>query len=160
MSIRLSLRTIFFLTISLTNMVVLAAENEQAVAEKNVVNVVQQAKAYILQHGKNNAINEFKKNSSLIFAINYNGTVLASPIHPETIGTNQINFKDPSGVFAVQEEISKAKTGGGWLKGRYRKNHITGQYECRKLYILPIRGDYFIGSWFYYAANKNGNCLI
>ncbi|PJE08278.1 hypothetical protein, partial [Legionella sp.] len=64
--------------------------------------------------------------------------------------------KDLSGVLVVQEEIEKARTGGGWLKGRYRKNHKTGQYQCRKLYILPINNEYLIGSWYYYRpATKN-----
>jgi signal transduction histidine kinase len=102
----------------------------------------------------------FKKHNMPIFAIDYDGTVLASPIHPDTIGTNQINFRDPSGALIVQEEIEKAKAGGGWLKVRYRKNHRTGQYECRKLYISPIKGNYFIGSWYYYTAHKNQTCPV
>jgi len=160
MSIKLILRIIFFLSISLTSRVVLAVESERKINEKNVIDTVKQAATYIQQHGKNKAINEFKKNSSAIFAIDFSGIVLASPIHPETVGTNQINFKDPSGALVVKQEIEKAIAGGGWLKGRYRKNHKTGQYECRKLYILPMRSSYFIGSWYYYAVNKNGKCLI
>lgn len=125
-----------------------------------MIAIVKKAKSYIKQQGKNKAIEEFNKSSSLIFAIDFTGTILASPIHPETVGTNQKNFKDASGVFVVQEEIQKAIAGGGWLKGRYRKNHITGQYECRKLYILPINGKYLIGSWYYYATDKNSKCLV
>ncbi|HAT8778545.1 TPA: hypothetical protein JBA43_16545, partial [Legionella pneumophila] len=104
------------------------------------------------------AILKFRKKSSRIFAINFNGTVLASPIHPETVGTNQFNFKDQTGVFAVREEIEKARVGGGWLKGRFRKNPKTDKYACRKLYIHPMPGNYFIGSWYYYPATKKGNC--
>jgi signal transduction histidine kinase len=125
-----------------------------------VVDIVKQAESYIRQYGKVKAINEFKKDLKPIFMIDFDGTVLLSPIHPETVGTNQINFKDSSGVFAVQEEIKKAKSGGGWLKGRYRKNHISGSFECRKLYILPMEKSYFIGSWYYYPATKDGKCLI
>lgn len=65
------------------------------------------------------------------------------------IGSNQFDYKDPSGVFVVQEEIEKAKAGGGWLKGRWRK-----------IYIIPIPGNYFIGSWYYYSPKKQGTCLI
>ncbi|MFC7782813.1 cache domain-containing protein [Legionella taurinensis] len=160
MSIKLILRIIFFLTISLISMVVLAGQSERKIDEKNVINTVKQAKAYIQQYGKNKAISKFKKNSSLIFAIEFSGTVLASPIHPETVGTNQINFKDSSGALVVKQEIDKAIAGGGWLKGRYRKNHKTGQNECRRLYILPMKGNYLIGSWYYYAMTKKGKCLI
>jgi hypothetical protein len=155
-------RVIFSLTTSLTvsSMIAFAAENTTNGEEKNVIYLVNQAKAYIQQHGKNRAIEGFKKSSSMIYAIDFKGMILASPIHPETVGTNQIHFKDPSGALVVQEEIDKAMAGGGWLKGRYRKNHKTGQHECRKLYILPMKGNYFIGSWYYYAANKIGKCLV
>ncbi|WP_409371325.1 cache domain-containing protein [Legionella quinlivanii] len=127
--------------------------------EKNVIKNVKKAKAFIRRNGKSKAMAEFKKNSSKIFAIELNGTVLASPIHPETVGTNQINYIDPYGVFVVREEIAKAKSGGGWLKGRYRKNHITGHYACRKVYIL-LRQPFFIGSWYYYPANEKNECVI
>jgi hypothetical protein len=61
--------------------------------------------------------------------------------------------------LVVQEEIEKAKSGGGWLKnGRWRKNPQTGLYDCRKSYIQPMLGDYFIGSWYHYPADKPVNC--
>lgn len=84
-----------FLTIglSLSSMVVLATEGEK-IKEQNVINQVKQAEIYIQQKGKHKAIDEFKKNASVIFAIDFNGTVLASPLHPETVGTNQITYKD------------------------------------------------------------------
>lgn len=125
-----------------------------------MISAVQQAKSYVQQYGKNRAISEFKKNSSLIFAIDFNGNVLASPIHPETVGTNQINFRDASGVLVVKQEIDRAIEGGGWLKGRYRKNPLTGRNECRKLYILPMEDNYLIGSWYYYSVNNKNQCLI
>lgn len=66
---------------------------------------------------------------------------------------------DPFGVLVVQEEIEKAKSGGGWLKkGRWRMNQQTGQYDYRKSYILPMEGDYFIGSWYHYPADKPEDC--
>ena len=88
------------------------------------------------------------------------GMFFVSPLHPELIGNNQFNYKDPSGVFVVQEEIEKAKAGGGWLIGRWRKNPQTGKYQCRKIYILPMPGNYFIGSWYHYSSNKHGVCSI
>jgi len=85
---------------------------------------------------------------------------LASPIYPELIDTNQIDFKDPKGRLLVQEEIKKAMSGGGWLKGRWRKNPETGKYLCRKLYIYPMPGHYLIGSWYYYTPAQEEKCLI
>ena len=160
MGVTVGLRGIFFLAITILSSFVLAAESNKNLDEKNVIDVVNQAENYIHQHGKNKSISEFKKNLESVFVIDFNGTVLVSPIHPETVGTNQINFRDSFGVLVVQEEIAKAKAGGGWLKGRYRQNHKTGKYACRKLYILPMKGGYFIGSWYYYPANQKEQCLF
>ncbi|KTC76194.1 hypothetical protein Lbir_0263 [Legionella birminghamensis] len=158
MSVNLILCIYSFLTFVLFPAYVSAGANSINWNKNKVIERVKKAENHVAHHGKENAILEFRKKSSRIFAINFDGIVLASPIHPETVGTNQINFKDQTGVFAVREEIEKAKIGGGWLKGRYRKNHITGNYGCRKLYIHPMPGNYFIGSWYYYPATKKGNC--
>jgi signal transduction histidine kinase len=133
-----------------------AANADQAM----VVLVVNKAESYIKKHGKEKAIIAFRKNSNDIFMGDYNGMFFVSPLHPELIGKNQFNYKDPSGIPVVQEEIEKAKAGGGWLKGRWRKNPHTGKYQCRKIYILPMPGDYFIGSWYHYPSNKKGTCLV
>lgn len=128
--------------------------------QSRVIAVVKNAKDYIKKYGKEKAIIEFRKNSQNIVMGNYDGMFFVSPLHPELIGSNQFNYRDPSGVLVVQEEIKKAKAGGGWLKGRWRKNPQTGKYQCRKIYILPIPGNYFIGSWYHYPSNKPGTCLI
>lgn len=128
--------------------------------QSKVIAVVKEAKGYIGKYGTKKAMIEFRKNSDAIFIGNYNGMFYVSPLHPELIGSNQFNYKDPSGALVVQEEIEKAKAGGGWLKGHLRKNPQTGKYQCRKIYILPVSGNYFIGSWYYYSPNKQGTCLV
>lgn len=130
--------------------------NEQA----KVIETINKAENYIKKYGKEKAIIEFRKNSDDIFMADYKGNFYVSPLHPELIGHNQFNYKDPSGALVVQEEINKAKTGGGWLKGRLRKDSKTEKFVCRKIYICPILGDYLIGSWYHYAPTKQGTCLI
>ncbi|MHB1946938.1 MAG: cache domain-containing protein [Gammaproteobacteria bacterium] len=127
--------------------------------QSSVIVVVKRAESYIKKHGIEKAIIEFKYSKN-IFIGDYKGMFFVSPLHPELIGKSQFNYKDPSGVFVVQEEINKAKTGGGWLKGRWRYNSLTGTYQCRKIYILPVAGNYFIGSWYHYSSDKQGLCLI
>jgi hypothetical protein len=126
--------------------------------QSRIMAIVKKAKNYIKEHGIEKAIIAFK-NSDDIFIGNYGGMFFVSPLHPELIGKNQFNYKDPSGVLVVQEEINKAKAGGGWLKGRWRYNSLTGTYQCRKIYILPVTGNYFIGSWYHYSSDKKGICL-
>lgn len=128
--------------------------------QSKVIADVKKAENYIRKYGTEKAIIEFNNNSDDIFMGDYNGMFYVSPLHPELIGSNQLNYKDSSGVFVVQEEIKKAKAGGGWLKGRWRKNIQTGKYECRKIYILPTLDNYYIGSWYHYLPNKAGTCPI
>lgn len=125
-----------------------------------VMTRVKYAKSYIQKYGRQKAILEFNKTQREIFVGDYKGNFFVSPLHPELIGTNQFKYKDSAGNLVVQEEIEKAKTGGGWLKGRLRQNPKTGQYQCRKIYIQPMPGDYFIGSWYHYPTNEKGQCLF
>jgi signal transduction histidine kinase len=133
---------------------------EMSIKQSKVMAVVKKAEIDFKKYGKEKAIIEFKKHSEAIFMGDYKGVFFVSPLHPEMIGRNEFYYKDSSGILVVQEEIEKAKAGGGWLKGRWRVNPQTGKYQCRKIYILPIPGHYFIGSWYHYSSHKRGTCLI
>lgn len=132
---------------------------EVSTEQSNAVVAVKKAEHYVRKYGVEQAITKFK-NADDIFIGDYNGMFYVSPVHPEMIGSSQFNYKDSSGVLVVQEEIMKAKTGGGWLKARLRKNPETGKFQCRKIYILPTLDNYYIGSWYYYSPNKAGTCSI
>lgn len=141
------------------------AEEDLTRNKEQIIDLVKKARDFINTNGKEKALAEFNKKTGIfskdqnyIFAVAYNGTFLATINYPNLIGTNQINFKDSSGVFVVQEEIEKAKSGGGWLKDRLKKNPYSGKFECKASYIHPMAGDYFIGSGYYYPADKQGNC--
>ncbi len=157
---------IIFLGISISNSSLLAATNiKETKDEEYVISLVQKANQYISTHGKERALEEFNKKTGIfnkdtyyIFALDYEGIVLANMNNPVWIGTNQLNLQDAEGVYLVKEEIEKAKQGGGWLVGRKKKHPYTGKLECKKSYILPIKGDYFIGSGYYYPADDQGNC--
>ena len=79
------------------------------------------------------AIDFFNANPRYIFIGDYDGRFYVSPLHPELLNGNQYNCQDSLGAYPVQEEIYKAKSGGGWLKGRWRKNPQDGKYQCRKI---------------------------
>lgn len=152
--------------IFLFNSSLYAKDNTTIKDEEYIITLVQKARNYISMHGKGKALEEFNKkfgifnkDSYYIFALDFNGTVLANMNNPTWIGTNQINLQNSEGVYLVKEEIEKAKQGGGWLIGRKKKHPITGKLECKKSYILPIKGgNYFIGSGYYYASDPQGNC--
>lgn len=125
----------------------------------NVMRTVKYVIGYIKKYGMRKTLVHFK-DSKNIFIGNYDGFFFVSPLHPELIGKNQFNYKDPSGAFVVREEINVAKSGGGWLKGRCRFNPLKKKYQCRKIYIMPVVENYYIGSWYYYSPIRHGVCLI
>jgi hypothetical protein len=138
------------------------ASNLEAMStdQSRTITVVKETQNYIKKNGIKKAIKEFKNSNEVVIG-NYDGVFFVSPLHPELIGKSQFNYKDPvTGILVVQEEINKAKAGGGWLKGRWRYNSLIGRYQCRKIYILPAGKNYFIGSWYHYSSDKNGICLI
>jgi len=151
-----SLATMLFCNVCFSISHLIAPKNRD---QSSVIDVVKKAANYVQQNGVKKSIIEFQKNSNAIFMGDYKGIFFVSPLHPEMIGKNQFNYQDPSGAFVVQEEIAKAKAGGGWLKGRWRENPETKTYQCRRLYILPIADHYFIGSWYHYSSDKRGVCL-
>lgn len=124
-----------------------------------VITVIKKAESYIKKNGIEKAIIEFKNSNNIVIG-NYSGMFFVSPLHPELIGKNQFSYKDPTGALVVQEEINKAKAGGGWLKGRWRKNSLNGKYQCRKICILPVAENYYIGSWYHYSSDNPRVCLI
>ena len=133
----------------------------QNLDQTRVIATVQQAKIYFEKNGIQKSIDFFNKNAKNIFMGDYNGKFYVSPLHPELLKGNQFNYQDSSGAYPVQEEIDKARSGGGWLKGRWRKNPQNGQYQCRKIYILPIQGtNYYVGSWYHYSSDKEKVCVI
>ena len=140
-----------------------AANGSSTVAENTeqsrVIGVVKKVENYAKKNGIEKTIIAFK-NSNDIFIGNYNGMFFISPLHPELIGENQFNYKDLTGALVVQEEINKAKAGGGWLKGRWRKISLNGKYMCRKIYVLPVAREYYIGSWYHYSSERHGICLM
>lgn len=148
-----------FLFLSL-NVTATIGTNNTKIDQEKVIFRIKNAENYINKNGKEKAIIEFRKHALDIFLGDYKGNFFVSPLHPELIGTNQFNYKDPTGILVVQEEIEKAKAGGGWLKGRLRKNPQTGNFECRKIFIHPMPGNYFIGSWYHYTTSTSGTCIF
>ncbi len=137
----------------------------QANEQEQVIALVEKAKEYINTHGREKSFSEFNKasgefshDSSYVFAVAYDGTYLATINYPELVGTNQFDLNDPYRHLLVLEEIDNAKSGGGWGLDRMKKNPQTEKLECKASYVLPMPGDYLIGSGYYYLPNEQGDC--
>ena len=86
-----------------------------------VYSMVQDAVAYVTEHGREDAIREFNDPNGtfshpdmFIFAFDRNGTQLATPYLPGLMGMNRINDQDPYGKFPVKQLIANAERGGGY----------------------------------------------
>lgn len=80
----------------------------------------------------------------------YDGTCIALGARPEIAGLNRWDVHDPDGVYQIREMVSKAQSGGGWVKYKYA-NPVTGEIQKKKTFVQPVPGmDAFIGCGIYY----------
>jgi signal transduction histidine kinase len=120
-----------------------------------LVERVMQARQYAQANGAVKAVRDFNdrngtfaNGSRYIFAYAYNGTTLAMPFQPETIGTNRMNFTDPNGVKITAWEIAAAKSGGGFVYVDYY-NPDTGKPGMKLCYVTPVDDTWLVGSGIY-----------
>jgi len=125
-------------------------------AEKDpLVERVSQARTYAQANGAAKAIGDFNDRngtfatgSSYIFAYAYNGTTLAMPFQPESIGTDRTDYTDTHGVKVAAWEIAAAKEGGGFVYVDYY-NPDTGKPGMKLCYVLPVDDTWLVGSGIY-----------
>ena len=120
-----------------------------------LVERVKQARQYAQANGAVKAVRDFNdrngtfaNGSRYIFAYAYNGTTLAMPFQPETIGTNRMNFTDTHGVKITALEIAAAKSGGGFVYVDYY-NPDTGKPGMKLCYVTPVDNTWLVGSGIY-----------
>lgn len=137
--------------------------------QKAIMDFLKKAADYIKEKGKDNALAEFNKPDSIfskdslyVFAVQYDGTILATQsFEQKLLGTNQSRSEDPDGVTFIQSLIEKAKSGGGWVLYK-TENPVSKIVECKNAYVMPgnISGssDYLIGTGYYYPISASGKC--
>ena len=116
---------------------------------------VKSARQYAQENGKEAAISgfndlsgKFAEGGSYIFAYETDGTTLALPYQPELIGTNRLNFTDVYGVPVLKLEITEAENGGGFVYVQYLDPDYN-ESRFKLCYVLPVDGNWFVGSGFY-----------
>ncbi len=101
----------------------------------------------------NDPAGRFVEEDLYIFAYSMNGTTLALPHEPELIGTNRLGFLDHYGVAVVAWEIEVARAGGGFVYVVY-PNPGTGSGALKLCYVVPVDGEWFVGSGVYGTGRK------
>jgi hypothetical protein len=120
-----------------------------------LVERVRQARAYAQENGAEKSVRDFNDvngtfadGSKYIFAYGYNGTTLAMPFQPESIGTDRTGFADTYGVKVAAWEIAVAENGGGFVYVDYI-NPDTGKPGIKLCYVVPAGDDWLVGSGIY-----------
>ncbi len=117
---------------------------------------VKQAVAYAGEIGKEKALvafndknGRFSDGELTIIAADYNGTMMASTISPETANEriNLINYHDPGGVTTIREMRDLAAQGGGltYTVAAVTKDNRT-YYAPKMDYAEPVDETYWIFS--------------
>jgi signal transduction histidine kinase len=124
-------------------------------AISQLINRVEQAAAFAMQEGKEKATTDFNnkngtwaQNNTYIFAYDFNGTTLAMPYQPESIGTDRWDYTDKYGSLIARIEIDTAQDGGGFVYVVYY-NPETEKDELKLCYVLPIDNRWLVGSGIY-----------
>jgi cytochrome c len=121
-------------------------------SNETLVAFVESAVAYEKAHGREKALAEFNnKNGSFIqgelyiYAYAFNGTTLAHPVNPESIGKLR---EGANGVF-VKEMGAVIKNGSGYYRFVYINPLHNNTLESKLGYGAPIDGDWWLGSGVY-----------
>ena len=117
---------------------------------------VKDAVAYARENGKDKALSVFQDKTGrfadgelTIIAVDYNGTMIASSLSPETADNriNLINYHDPDGVTTIREMRDLARMGGGFSYTVAAVNRDGKTYYAPKIdYAEPVDDTYWLFS--------------
>jgi cytochrome c len=126
-----------------------SAQAPQATRDE-AVTFVKKAAAYLRQHGKDQALNDFNKPSGpfverelYIVVLDLGGTLLADGSNPRLVNKSLIDLRDVNGKYFVRDELALAKEQGkGWVDFQWL-NPVSKQMEARSSYFERVE-DYII----------------
>jgi polar amino acid transport system substrate-binding protein len=114
------------------------------------------AAAYAREVGREEANSEFNDlngsfthGSKYIYAFDMDGTFLASPYYPESIGTNQMDVVRTYGVASVADAIRIAKEKGSGYLAFVILNPDTNRPEPKLGYVEKVDDSWLVGSGLY-----------
>jgi len=125
-------------------------------AREELIAFVNEAKDFVLEEGKDNALQvfndhkgKFVRGELYIIAYDFNGTRLAHPYEPETIGENELNVTDPNGVALGRNTREVAKRGGGFSYYIKPNPAHAGAEELKLTYVLKVDEGLWLGAGVY-----------
>ena len=125
-------------------------------AREELIAFVNEAKDFVLAEGKDKALQAFNdpkgkfvSGELYIVAHDFNGTILAQPYKPETIGQNDLNSTDSNGVTYSRDLLEVAERGHGFAY-HIRPNSVNSNTQELKLtYVLKVDDELCLASGVY-----------
>jgi len=130
--------------------------NNFTASPEELVAFVEKSFEYAHVHGQEAALREFNNQTGqfvdgelYIFAYDTNGTTLALPFQPEIIGTNRWNLTDANGTLFIQNLISTAQSGGGFVRYLYADPADNFTVKQKLSYVMMVNQSWIIGAGIY-----------
>jgi two-component system NarL family sensor kinase len=123
----------------------------------DMIRLVEDAAAYGREQGSVIAFAEISNRSGMfvdgaghyIYAYDYNGTLLAHPYLPETIGSCLMDNRDSFGMENIRALCDTARSGGGYVVFIWPNPESEDREELKIGYVLPVDEDWWVGSGVY-----------
>lgn len=122
-----------------------------------MVDLVERCAAFGRAEGAAKAFGEISNRSGAfvdgdghyIYACDYNGTLLAHPHLPGTVGTSLIERRDPFGMETIRALAETARSGGGYVVFVWPNPGNENRDELKIGYVLPVDDAWWVGSGAY-----------
>jgi polar amino acid transport system substrate-binding protein len=130
--------------------------NNSSVSPERLVAFVEKAFEYEHTYGREAALREFNNRTGqfvsgelYIFAYDLKGTTLALPFQPTILGTNRWNVKDANGTAYIQNLVTTAQSGGGFVRYSYENPAENFTVKQKLSYVMLVDQDWIIGAGIY-----------
>ena len=117
---------------------------------------VKRAASFARENGRATAVAAFSaRNGSFVvgnvhvFAVDYNGTLLADPTEPASVGTDISNLTDSFGVPLVKRLGETARFGRGLVSYDYPNPKNNAIAEPKLTVVEDVDGAYYVAAGFY-----------
>lgn len=98
----------------------------------------------------NNPAGAFVRGDLYVFVLDFNGTIVAHGLSPDSIGNNVFQIRDSNGHFFIQSILRKVFTDGeGWVDYLWF-SPCSGEIERKQVFFKRV-GSYVICSGYYRA---------
>lgn len=122
----------------------------------DLIAFVKTARDYARANGKEKALaafndpkGQFVRGDVYVFAESYDGTALAEPFEPDTVGTNILNVTDRFGLPVVRNLGETARYGIGYVSYDYPNPKRNASVEPKLSVVADVDGTYYVGAGTY-----------